>query len=127
MRGANRFCVPGIVSPELPGIACPELSPELRGFGKKPRPFLVIQADAYDALPTLILLPITTDLAAPPSKLRIALEPDADNGLLRSSEVATDIPVTTRPDKVHQHIGHLTREDMVRVEQALGLVLGFAG
>ena len=42
-------------------------------------------------------------------------------------EVAADIPVTARPDKVHQHIGHLAREDMVRVEQALGLVLGFAG
>ena len=97
------------------------------GLGKKPRPFLVIQADAYDALPTLILLPITSDLADPPSKLRIALEPDAANGLLQSSEVAVDIPVTTRPDKVHQHIGHLTREHMVRVQDALALVLGFAG
>ena len=97
------------------------------GFGKKPRPFLVIQADAYDALPTLILLPITTDLADPPSRLRIALEPDAANGLLRSSEVATDILVMTRPDKVHRHIGHLTRSDMTRVQDALALVLGFAG
>lgn len=97
------------------------------GFGKKPRPFVVMQADEYDVLPTLILLPITTGLADPPSKLRVALEPDGANGLLRSSEVATDIPVTTKVEKVHQHIGHLGRDDMARVQQALGLVLGFAG
>lgn len=97
------------------------------GFGKKPRPFVVMQADDYAALATLILLPITTDLADPPSALRIALESGAANGLHQPSEVMADIPVTIRADRAHRHIGHLARDDMVRVEQALGLVLGFAG
>jgi mRNA interferase MazF len=97
------------------------------GFGTKPRPFVVMQADDYALLPTLILLPITTELADPPSELRVALEPDSANGLLKSSEVTVDIPVTTRIDKVHQHIGRLTRADMLRVERALLIVLGFAG
>jgi mRNA interferase MazF len=97
------------------------------GFGKKPRPFVVMQADVYAALPTLILLPITSELADPPSLLRVALEPDSTNGLLKPSEVTTDMPVTTRTEKVHQQIGHLAREDVARVEQALGLVLGFGG
>lgn len=97
------------------------------GFGGKPRPNLVIQADPYLVLPTLILLPITTNLADPPSLLRVRLEPDEENGLDEVSEVMTDIPITTRPDKVHRHIGTLSREDMERVENAMGLVLGFAG
>ena len=97
------------------------------GFGKKPRPFVVVQADEFDVLPTLIMLPITTGLADPLSRLRVRLEPDAVNGLRKPSEVSVDLPVTTKVDKVHQHIGHLAREDMARVGQALGLVLGFAG
>ena len=97
------------------------------GFGGKPRPNLVIQADDYLILPTLILLPITTDLADPPSLLRVRLAPDAANGLLEVSEVMTDIPITTRPEKVHRHAGTLAREDLERVEEALRLVMGFAG
>lgn len=97
------------------------------GFGKKPRPFVVVQSDEYAVLPTLIMLPITTDLADPPSRLRVPLTPDSVNGLRIPSEVSVDLPVTTKVDKVHQHIGQLTRGDMARVERALGLVLGFAG
>lgn len=97
------------------------------GFGGKPRPNLVIQADAYLILPTLILLPITSDLADPPSLLRVRIEPDSANGLQKVSEVMADIPFTTRPDKVHKRAGTLSPEDMERVEDALLLVLGFAG
>ena len=97
------------------------------GFGGKPRPNLVIQSDDYLSLPTLILLPITFDLSDPPSLLRIRIEPDEANGLRDVSEVMTDIPVTTRPDKVHKHVGLLSAQDMERVEDAMLLVLGFAG
>lgn len=97
------------------------------GFGGKPRPNLVIQADDYLSLPTLILLPITSDLADPPSLLRVRVEPDEANGLRDVSDVMTDVPITTRPDKVHQHAGTLSPEDMERVEDAMLLVLGFAG
>lgn len=86
-----------------------------------------LRADDYAVLPTAILLPITTELADPPSALRVALMPDAANGLFQPSEVMTDIPVTTRADRVHQHIGHLAQADIARVERALALVLGFAG
>ncbi len=97
------------------------------GFGNKPRPFVVMQADSYAMLSTVILLPITTELAVPPSRLRVRLEPDTRNGLRRLSEVMTDIPVTVRPDKVDQHVGKLNQDELRRVEQALLLVLGFAG
>ena len=97
------------------------------GFGGKPRPNLVIQADEYLSLPTLILLPITTDLSDPPSLLRVRIEPDAANGLREVSEVMADTPVTTRPDKVHKRAGTLAVRDMERVEDAILLVMGFAG
>ena len=97
------------------------------GFGGKPRPNLVVQANDYLVLPTLILLPITSELADPPSLLRIRLAPDETNGLREVSEVMTDIPYTTRPDRVRQRIGELARQDMDRVEDAMLLVLGFAG
>lgn len=96
------------------------------GFGKKPRPFVVAQADDYASLPTLILLPISSELADPPSRLRVPLKPDEANGLRKYCEVSVDLPVTVRIDKVHQHIGNLGTEDMLQVKQALGLVLGFA-
>lgn len=96
------------------------------GFGGKPRPYVVIQSDDYSALTTLILLPVTSILADPPSLVRVRLEPSEANGLRALSDVMTDIPVTIRVGKVNQHIGALSREDMARVEQALLLVLGFA-
>ena len=72
-------------------------------------------------------MPITSDLSDPPSLLRVRIDPDEANGLREVSEVMTDIPVTTRRDKVHQHTGTLSAEDMERVEDAMLLVLGFAG
>ena len=97
------------------------------GFGGKPRPNLVIQANEYLSLPTLILLPITSDLTDPPSLLRVRIEPNEANGLREVSEVMTDIFVTTRPDKVHKHIGTLSVGGLEQIEDAMVLVLGFAG
>ena len=96
------------------------------GFGTKPRPYIVIQSDAYAVLPTQILIPTTSELADPPSRLRVRIEPTTANGLRETSDVMTDIPVTVRANKVHQHVGHVSPSDLLRVEQALGLVLGFA-
>ncbi len=97
------------------------------GFGSKPRPTLIVQADTYLTLSTLILLPITSDLSDPPSLLRVRIEPNTSNGLKKVSEIMTDIPFTTRPEKIHQHAGALSPEDMERVEDAMLLVLGFVG
>ncbi len=97
------------------------------GFGKKPRPYVLIQADEYTALTTAILLPITTMLANPPSALRVPVAPSDANGLLEDSEVMTDIPVTARAERIHRHVGALAPEDMDRVQDAFAVVLGFAG
>ncbi|MET0180494.1 MAG: type II toxin-antitoxin system PemK/MazF family toxin [Novosphingobium sp.] len=95
------------------------------GFGTKPRPCVVLQSDHYAVLPTVILLPITTDLSEPPSSLRTRLDPGEANGLRRPSEVMADIPITTRTQNVHQHVGRVSDSEMARIERALLLVLGF--
>ena len=97
------------------------------GFGTKPRPYVVFQSNHYSALTTQILLPTTSVLAAPPSRLRVRIEPTSENGLREPSEVMADIPVTVRSGKIHQLVGQLASHDMARVEQAVLLVLGFAG
>jgi mRNA interferase MazF len=97
------------------------------GFGTKPRPYIVIQSNDYALLTTQILMPTTSDLAEPPSLLRVRIEPTKANGLREISDVMTDIPTTVRVGKIHQHVGRVSAVDLLRVEQALALVLGFAG
>ena len=53
-------------------------------------------------------------------------EPTAANGLRETSDVMTDIPLPVRANKVHQQVGYVSPNGLLRVEQALGLVLGFA-
>ena len=94
------------------------------GFGTKPRPYVLIQSDGYAALTTAILLPITSELADPPSLLRVRIAPTKANGLREISDVMTDIPVTVRADKIHQQIGRVSQNDLGRIEDALRLVMG---
>lgn len=96
------------------------------GFGGKPRPALIIQSDAYAVLNNVIAIPITGTLAEPPSALRVRVEPTSDNGLQKTSELMTDLPLIVPRDRVGGHIGNLASEDVARVERALALVLGFA-
>ena len=97
------------------------------GFGTKPRPWVVIQAAGYLDIGTLILIPLTSELANPPSPLRPSIAPNADNGLRDVSEAMTNLPIAIRSDKIHQQIGTLARVDIGRIEQALVLILGIEG
>jgi mRNA interferase MazF len=97
------------------------------GFGGKPRPALILQSDDYAALPTIALLLLTSTLADPPSLVRVRIAPDAGNGLRVPSEIMTDVPVTAHRDRVGQHIGRLSADDMARTERAFLLAMGFGG
>ena len=95
------------------------------GYGGKPRPALVIQADEY-ALSTVVVALFTGDLVdAPWSRPRF--EPDEGNGLAKTSDLMVDILVTAPIAKVGKVVGQLGPEDMVRVDQALLVFLGLAG
>jgi len=97
----------------------------LPGAYGKPRPALVIQSDFFEALASVTVLPVTSELRAAPL-LRIAVEPNADNGLRKKSQIMVDKAQTVPRDKVGPTIGRLQEDALVAVERAVAVFLGIA-
>lgn len=97
----------------------------LPGAYGKPRPALVIQSDLFDALASLTVLPVTSELRAAPL-LRISIEPTTDNGLRKKSQVMVDKAQTVPRDKIGTTIGRLHPDTLVAVDRALAVFLGIA-
>jgi mRNA interferase MazF len=93
-------------------------------FGK-PRPALVIQADQFQEHATRTVLPVTSTLVAAPL-FRITLEPSADNGLKKPSQVMVDKAMTLKRDKVGPVFGRIDLDKLVEIERALAVFLGIA-
>ena len=93
-------------------------------FGK-PRPALVIQSDHFDATATVTVLLISSTLVDAPL-IRLAVEPTAENGLHKPSQVMVDKAMTVRRDRVGAPFGRLEDDTMVAVNRSLVLFLGFA-
>lgn len=91
-------------------------------FGK-PRPALVVQANHFDALATVTVLPVNSTLIEAPL-MRITVEPDARNGLSKTSQVMADKLVTVKRDKVGPAFGTASDEIMGAVNRALTVFLG---
>lgn len=97
----------------------------LQGSFGKPRPALIIQADLFDEHPSMTVLPVTNELRKTPL-FRITVEPNTENGLHRSSQIMVDKAQTISRAKIGQVIGRLSGDDMVAVNRALAVFLGFA-
>jgi mRNA interferase MazF len=95
----------------------------LQGDFGKPRPALVVQADPFEALATVAVLPITSTLVDAPL-MRITVEPDGRNGLSKASQVMVDKVVTVRRNKVGPAFGAASDELMGAVGRALAVFLG---
>jgi mRNA interferase MazF len=93
-------------------------------FGK-PRPALVIQADQFGEHTTVTVLPVTSTLVAAPL-LRITVQPSADNGLHKPSQVMVDKTMTVKRDKVGQAFGRVGADALVEIERCLAVFLGIA-
>jgi mRNA interferase MazF len=91
----------------------------------KPRPALVIQSDLFDVLPSVTVLPVTSDLRDAPL-FRVPVEVSDTSGLLRPSQLMVDKIQTVPRDKVGRVIGRLPDETMVSVNRALAVFLGLA-
>lgn len=94
----------------------------LQGDFGKPRPALVVQTDLLDALPTLMLCPISSELRD--ADFRVLLQPTPDNGLRLPSQVMVDKVSTLPRSKVGAAFGHVEAESLRKVDRALLLVLG---
>lgn len=93
-----------------------------REYGK-PRPGLVVQFDLFNAEhPSLTLCPITSLLRAAPL-FRLDVAPTAGNGLKKRSQIAIDKLASVKAERVKEVIGHLSADDIQRVDRALKLWL----
>lgn len=97
----------------------------LSGDYGKPRPALVIQSDLFDAHLSVTVLPVTSELREAPL-FRVRVEPTADNGLRKSSEVMIDKAHTVAREKIGKTIGRLDDESMLAVNRGLAVFFGFA-
>lgn len=93
-------------------------------FGE-PRPALVIQADPFSEQATVTVLPVTGTLVAAPL-FRITVQPSAENGLQKPSQVMVDKAMTVKRDKLGQAFGCIAADAMVEVERCLAVFLGIA-
>lgn len=97
----------------------------LQGDSGKPRPAVIIQADWFDALPTVVVLPLTSTLLDA-AVTRIDVAPSNENGLKIPSQIAIDRPQTVRRAKLGPNIGRLDNDVMLEVHRALAVFLGLA-
>ena len=77
----------------------------------KPRPALVIQSNGFNQLPSVTVLPLTSDLY-PAALIRINVAPTRSNGLQRQSHIMVDKAATISRSKIGQRIGLLDAETM---------------
>lgn len=95
----------------------------LQGDFGKPRPALVIQADWFADHGSVTLLPVTSTLVDAPL-LRIALQPDADNGLQKPSQIMVDKTMTVQRERIGPAFGQIDADTLVQVERCLAVFLG---
>lgn len=93
-------------------------------FGK-PRPALVIQADHFSKHSSVTVLPITSTLISAPL-LRINIQPSAENGLSKPSQVMVDKVMTIKREKIGKIFGHIDANLLIEVERCLAVFLGIA-
>ncbi|MCJ7627675.1 MAG: type II toxin-antitoxin system PemK/MazF family toxin [Longimicrobiales bacterium] len=101
----------------------------ISGGGKytgKPRPAVIVQDGRFDATASITVCAFTTDPTDAPL-LRILVEPSEKNGLREASRLMVDKITTIPKERVGSMIGHLDDEDLVRMNRAILVFLGFGG
>jgi len=93
-------------------------------FGK-PMPALVIQSDRFNEHTSVTVLPVTSTLVEAPL-LRITVEPSAENGLQKPSQVMVDRTMTVKRGRIGPAFGSIEADTMVEIERCLAVFLGVA-
>lgn len=89
----------------------------------KPRPAIVVQADELTYSSTVLLCPLTSDLAFQ-APHRPELAPSPENGLRTLSLVMADKLQTTLRTRCGGIIGELSESEMSSVEASMAFALG---
>jgi mRNA interferase MazF len=97
----------------------------MQGDFGKPRPALVIQANQFDEHATITVLLVSSTLVDAPL-FRITVQPSAENGLQKPSQVMIDKAMTVKRDKVGPTFGRIDADTLVEIERCLAVFLGIA-
>lgn len=92
----------------------------------KPRPAVVIQSDLFCEHPSIVLLPLTSDIRKNVSSFRIDIEPTEKNGLSKVSQVMVDKPYTAPIEKVGSVFGSVDGRTLKEIDRVLAVFLGIA-
>lgn len=90
-----------------------------------PRPCVIVQDDAFDATQSITVCAFTSDPTEAPL-FRIRVEADERNGLSVPSSLMVDKITTVPKDRIGARVGHLSDEDVLRLNQAMIVFLGLA-
>ena len=89
----------------------------------KPRPALVVQADAFDEHPSVVVLPLTSELHDTPL-FRVTANAGKQTGLRKAAQIMIDKATTVPRAKLGPRMGRIDGATMHAVDRAL---CGFLG
>ncbi len=99
----------------------------MNGDYGKPRPAVVVQADALNGrVDSIIVCPMTSKLMEAPL-FRIRISPDAANGLEKTTEIMADKIISLHHSRIQQQIGQLDEDIIMQLNRSLALVMGLGG
>lgn len=84
----------------------------------KPRPALIVQSDAFDELPSVMVVRLTSEMLDWPA-IRITIEPTPENGLRTTSQSMIDKATAVPRAKIGDVIGRADAATMGNVRRAL--------
>ena len=96
-----------------------------KDYVSKPRPVVIIQDNRFDYTDSVTICPFTTDPTEAPL-FRLAVEPDAENGLRAPCRLMVDKVTAVFKTKLGRKVGRLADQDMVRLNRAILVFLGLA-
>jgi mRNA interferase MazF len=96
------------------------------GYAGKPRPVVILQDDRFDATASITVCAFTTDRTSAPL-FRLVIQPSERNGLNVACRLMVDKITTVPKTRIGSQIGRLDDEDIVRLNRAVLVFLGFAG
>jgi mRNA interferase MazF len=96
-----------------------------KDYAGKPRPVAIVQENSFDATDSVTICAFTTDPSEAPL-FRLAVEPNARNGLRAICRLMVDKITTVPRSKLGARIGRLDDEDVLRLNQAMMVFLGLA-
>ena len=96
-----------------------------KDYAGKPRPVVIIQDGRFDGTRSITICAFTTDATEAPL-FRLAVAPNARNGLHATCRLMADKITTVPKAKLGARIGRLDDADILRLNQAVLVFLGLA-